>query len=306
MASDTNIDHTTNFTVSIEAAEGVTTCAGLAPAGRPRDLMDAVAAIKRVPGAATAAPGAKVLRTYGVGAQILKGPGREPMRVLSAPKPMLGLAGFDLGVVEYVDGRGGRPAADAVGRRLSTSAVELPLYSSPFFRLWPHSPVDQLQWLSPMDLKTLEGDLLARDLRFVILAARFNDFIVDQLVRGAVDSLKRHGAGDQQIEIVRAPGAFDLPVVARKLALTKRYDAIIALGAVIKGATAHFDFVAGECAGGLSRVAADTGVPVAFGVLTTETIEQAVERAGTKAGNKGADAALTAIELANLLRKIAQ
>ena len=157
-----------------------------------------------------------------------------------------------------------------------------------------------------MDLKTLEGDLLARDLRFVILAARFNDFIVDQLVRGAVDSLKRHGAGDQQIEIVRAPGAFDLPLVARKLALTKRYDAIIALGAVIKGATAHFDFVAGECAGGLSRVAADTGVPVAFGVLTTETIEQAVERAGTKAGNKGADAALTAIELANLLRKIAQ
>jgi 6,7-dimethyl-8-ribityllumazine synthase len=157
-----------------------------------------------------------------------------------------------------------------------------------------------------MDIKTIEGDLQARELRFVVLAARFNDFIVDQLVRGAVDSLRRHGASDKQIDIVRAPGAFELPLVARQLALTKRYDAIIALGAVIKGATAHFDFVAGECAGGLARVAHDTGIPVAFGVLTTDTIEQAVERAGTKAGNKGADAAVTAIELANLLRKIGQ
>jgi len=155
-----------------------------------------------------------------------------------------------------------------------------------------------------MDLKTLEGDLLARDLRFAILAARFNEFIVDQLVQGAVDSLKRHGAADKQIEIVRVPGAFDMPVVARKLALSKQYDAIIALGAVIKGSTSHFDFVAGECAGGLGRVATDSGIPVAFGVLTTETIEQAIERAGTKAGNKGADAAVTAIELANVLRKI--
>lgn len=153
-------------------------------------------------------------------------------------------------------------------------------------------------------LKTLEGDLQCRELRFAILAARFNDFIVDQLVRGAIDTLRRHGAADTQIEIVRAPGAFDLPLVARKLALSKRYDAIVALGAVIKGATAHFDYVAGECAGGLARVTQDTGIPVAFGVLTTDTIEQAVERAGTKAGNKGADAALTAIELANLLRRI--
>jgi 6,7-dimethyl-8-ribityllumazine synthase len=157
-----------------------------------------------------------------------------------------------------------------------------------------------------MDLKTFEGDLLARDLRFAILAARFNEFIVDQLVHGAVASLKRHGATDKQIEIVRVPGAFDMPVVARKLALSKRYDAIIGLGAVIKGSTAHFDFVAGECAGGLGRVATDTGIPVAFGVLTTDTIEQAIERAGTKAGNKGADAAVTAIELANLLRRIDQ
>jgi 6,7-dimethyl-8-ribityllumazine synthase len=155
-----------------------------------------------------------------------------------------------------------------------------------------------------MDVKTIEGDLQVRELRFAIVAARFNDFIVDQLVRGALDTLRRHGASDKQIDIVRVPGAFDMPPVVRKLAVSKRYDAIIGLGAVIKGATAHFDYVAGECAGGLARVANDTGVPVAFGVLTTDTIEQAVERAGTKAGNKGSDAALTAIEMANLLRKL--
>jgi 6,7-dimethyl-8-ribityllumazine synthase len=155
-----------------------------------------------------------------------------------------------------------------------------------------------------MDVKTIEGDLQVRELRFAIVAARFNDFIVDQLVRGALDTLRRHGASDKQIDLVRVPGAFDMPPVVRKLAVSKRYDAIIGLGAVIKGATAHFDYVAGECAGGLARVANDTGVPVAFGVLTTDTIEQAVERAGTKAGNKGSDAALTAIEMANLLRKL--
>lgn len=157
-----------------------------------------------------------------------------------------------------------------------------------------------------MDHKTIEGDLQVRELRFAILASRFNELIVEQLVRGAVDALKRHGASDKQIDVVRAPGAFDLPVVARKLAESRRYDAIVAVGAVIKGATAHFDYVAGECAGGLARVAQDTGVPVSFGVLTTDTIEQALERAGTKAGNKGADAALAALELANLLRKIEQ
>ncbi len=154
------------------------------------------------------------------------------------------------------------------------------------------------------DIKTIEGELQCRELRFAILAARFNDFIVDQLVRGAVDALKRHGAGDKQIELVRVPGAFDMPMVARKLAQSRKYDAIVALGAVIKGATAHFDYVAGECASGLARVAQETGVPIAFGVLTTDTIEQAIERAGTKAGNKGADAAVSALELANLLRRI--
>jgi 6,7-dimethyl-8-ribityllumazine synthase len=152
--------------------------------------------------------------------------------------------------------------------------------------------------------RIVEGEITARDRKVAIVAARFNDFIVEQLIRGAVDALKRHGAADKQIEIVRAPGAYDMPLVARKLAQSRKYDAIVALGAVIKGATAHFDYVAGECASGLARVSQDTGVPIAFGVLTTDTIEQAIERADTKAGNKGADAAVTAIELANLLRRI--
>jgi 6,7-dimethyl-8-ribityllumazine synthase len=154
------------------------------------------------------------------------------------------------------------------------------------------------------NIKILEGELVARDLCFVIVAARFNDFVVDSLVRGAIDALRRHGASEKLIEIVRVPGAYDMPLVARRLAGSKRYDAIIALGAVIRGQTPHFDYVAGECASGLARVAQDSGVPVAFGVLTTETLEQAIDRAGAKAGNKGADAALTAIEMVNLLRRI--
>lgn len=154
------------------------------------------------------------------------------------------------------------------------------------------------------NLRVTEGDLVARDLRFAILASRFNERVVEGLVRGAVDALRRHGASDKQIEIVRVPGAFDMPVVARRLAQSRRFDAIVALGAVIRGATAHFDYVAGECAAGLARVAADTGVPVGFGVLTTDTTEQATDRAGGKAGNKGAEAALAAIELANLLRRL--
>jgi len=154
------------------------------------------------------------------------------------------------------------------------------------------------------NIRTLNGDLVARDLRIAIVAARFNDMIVDSLIRGAVDALLRHGASEKQIELIRVPGAFDLPFVVRRVAGSKRYDAVVALGAVIRGATPHFEHVAGQCAAGLARVADDTGVPVAFGVLTTETIEQAIERAGTKAGNKGADAALCAVELANLLKRM--
>ena len=152
--------------------------------------------------------------------------------------------------------------------------------------------------------KIIEGELLVRDLRFGVLITRFNDFVVEPLLRGALDALKRHGATDKQIEIVRVPGAFDLPVVVRKLALSRRYEALITLGAVIRGQTPHFDYVAGECASGIARIALESGVPIAFGVLTTDTMEQAVDRAGGKAGNKGADAALTALEMANLLRRL--
>jgi len=154
------------------------------------------------------------------------------------------------------------------------------------------------------NIKVTQGDLLARDLRFALVAARFNDSIVENLVRGAIDALLRHGASEKQIELIRVPGAFDLPLIVRRAAASRRFDAVIALGAVIRGATPHFDLVAGQCAAGLARASEETGVPVAFGVLTTDSIEQAVERSGTKAGNKGVDAALAALELANLLRRM--
>ena len=152
--------------------------------------------------------------------------------------------------------------------------------------------------------RIIEGDLSVRDLRIAFVAARFNEFVVEPLVRGALDALKRHGFNEKQVEIVRVPGAFEIPIVLRRLALSRRYDALVALGAVIRGDTPHFDYVAGECAGGCSRVALESGVPIAFGVLTTDTVEQAMDRAGGKAGNKGADAALTAVEMVNLLRRL--
>ena len=152
--------------------------------------------------------------------------------------------------------------------------------------------------------RTIEGDLSARELRIACVVARFNDFVVEPLLRGALDALARHGIDEGGVDVVRVPGAFEIPLVVRKLAASSRYDALIALGAVIRGDTPHFDYVAGECAAGLARVALETGVPVAFGVLTTDTVDQALDRAGGKAGNKGADAALTAIEMATLLRKI--
>jgi 6,7-dimethyl-8-ribityllumazine synthase len=153
-------------------------------------------------------------------------------------------------------------------------------------------------------IRIIEGDHLARDLRFAIVASRFNEFIVESLIRGAIETLQRHGAAEKQIELVRVPGAFEMPLTVKKLLAARRHDAVIALGAVIRGATPHFQYVAGECASGLSRVALESGVPIAFGVLTTDTIEQAVERAGAKSGNKGAEAAVTAIEMANLLRRL--
>ncbi len=155
-----------------------------------------------------------------------------------------------------------------------------------------------------MSVRTFEGDFQARDARFAIVAARFNGLVVESLLAGAVDALRRHGVEEADIHVYKVPGAFELPLVVRRLAAGGRYDAVIALGAVIRGATPHFDHVAGECAKGLSQAMLETGVPVAFGVLTTDTIEQALERAGTKAGNKGADAALTALEMVSLLRRI--
>lgn len=152
--------------------------------------------------------------------------------------------------------------------------------------------------------KTFEGALSGAGLRVAIVVTRWNDFIVDRLLDGAKDALRRHGVEEGRIDIAVAPGAYEVPFAARKLAATGRYDAIVALGCVIRGATPHFDYVAGEAARGVAAVAHDTGVPVAFGVLTVDTIEQAIERAGTKAGNKGAEAALAAIEMANLCRSI--
>lgn len=154
------------------------------------------------------------------------------------------------------------------------------------------------------NIKKIEGDLHVEGMRVGILAARFNGFIVESLVHGAVDALKRHGVKESDIEVVMVPGAFELPVTAAVMANGAKYDALIALGAVIRGATPHFDIVAGESAKGLSKVALDSGVPVINGVLTTETIEQAIERAGTKAGNKGAEAAMGAIEMVSLLRQL--
>lgn len=154
-------------------------------------------------------------------------------------------------------------------------------------------------------MKTYEGQLVASENdKFCIILARFNDFIGAKLLSGAVDELKRHGVKEENIEVVRVPGAFEIPVIAQKCASSKKYNAIITLGAVIKGATPHFDYVSNEVAKGVAQVSLNTGVPVSFGVLTTDNIEQAIERAGTKAGNKGSDAARTAIEMANLIKEI--
>jgi 6,7-dimethyl-8-ribityllumazine synthase len=153
-------------------------------------------------------------------------------------------------------------------------------------------------------IKTTEGDLVVRDARFTVVASRFNDFIVDSLIKGAVDCLCRHGANETNIELIRVPGAYELPLAADKVASQRRCAGIVAHAAVISGATPHFDFVAGECTSGLAAISRQHGMPMGIGVLTTDTIEQAIERAGTKAGNKGEEAALAVIEMVNLLRKL--
>jgi 6,7-dimethyl-8-ribityllumazine synthase len=156
-----------------------------------------------------------------------------------------------------------------------------------------------------MSTRTIEGNLVVpKGARFAIVASRFNHFVVDRLVEGAIDALVRHGALAQNVTLVRVPGAWELPLVVRRLAESGKVDAVIALGAVIRGATPHFDYVAGEAAKGLAAAAHASSVPIVFGVLTTESIEQAIERAGTKSGNKGADAAVSAIEMVSLARAL--
>ena len=153
-------------------------------------------------------------------------------------------------------------------------------------------------------MKLIQGELQAKGLSFGIVVSRFNDFITGKLLDGAIDALVRHGAKEDDIDVVKVPGAFEIPLAAKKLAEKGKYQAIICLGTVIRGSTPHFDYVAAEVSKGVATVSLDTGIPVAFGVLTTDTIEQAVERAGTKSGNKGFDSAMTAIEMAQLLKKL--
>jgi 6,7-dimethyl-8-ribityllumazine synthase len=155
-----------------------------------------------------------------------------------------------------------------------------------------------------MSHKITEGGLDAKGLKFAVLVAKFNSFISDRLLDGALNALSRTGAAEADIEIVRVPGSWELPVVAAELARQKRHDALICLGAVIRGDTPHFDYVAGQAASGLAAIATETGVPVVFGVLTTNTLEQAIDRAGAKSGNKGSDAAMTAVEMGNLMRSL--
>ena len=153
-------------------------------------------------------------------------------------------------------------------------------------------------------MKTIEGNLISQGNKYGVIVGRFNEFIGGKLLSGALDGLKRHGVDDSEIEVVLVPGAFEIPLAAKKMAKSQKYDAVICLGAVIKGSTPHFDFVSSEVSKGIASVSLETEIPVIFGVLTTDTIEQAIERAGTKAGNKGFDAAVTAIEMANLLKEL--
>jgi 6,7-dimethyl-8-ribityllumazine synthase len=152
--------------------------------------------------------------------------------------------------------------------------------------------------------KTIEGKIVAKGMRFGIVASRFNDFICGRLIDGAVDALTRSGAEEKNIDVIKVPGAFEIPVTAKKLAKSGNYDAVICLGAVIRGATPHFEYISAEVSKGIALVGLETEVPVVFGVITTDTIEQAIERAGSKSGNKGWDAALSAIEMVDLFRKI--
>lgn len=153
-------------------------------------------------------------------------------------------------------------------------------------------------------MKIIEGELQAKGLKFGIVVSRFNDFITNKLLDGALDALLRHGAKEEDIDIIKVPGSFEIPMLARRLALKGTYNALICLGTIIRGATPHFEYIAAEVSKGIASASMETGLPIAFGIITSDTIEQAVERAGTKSGNKGWDAAITAIEMAQLLKKL--
>ncbi|MBF0318541.1 MAG: 6,7-dimethyl-8-ribityllumazine synthase [Nitrospirae bacterium] len=153
-------------------------------------------------------------------------------------------------------------------------------------------------------MKIYEGDINAKGFKFCLIVSRFNDFITGRLLEGAIDALTRHGADSGDISIIKVPGSFEIPLMAKKAAASKAYDAVITLAAIIRGATPHFEYVAAEASKGIAMASMDSGVPIAYGVITSDTIEQAIERAGTKSGNKGWDAAMTAIEMANLMKKL--
>jgi len=154
------------------------------------------------------------------------------------------------------------------------------------------------------NIKVIEGDFKASSAQFALVVSRWNSFVVDHLLEGAVDTLRRHGITEKQMTIVKVPGAFEIPLAVKKIVEQKRFDAVIALGAVIRGGTPHFEYVAGECVKGLGQIGLSSGVPVSFGVLTVDTLEQAIERSGTKAGNKGSEAAQSALEMVNLLKQL--
>ena len=152
--------------------------------------------------------------------------------------------------------------------------------------------------------KVMKADLLAKGRKFAIIVSRFNEFLSSKLLDGAVDALEQHGAQDNAVDVIWVPGSFEIPIVAQKLAKSKKYDAVICLGAIVRGATPHFDYIANEVAKGVSKVSLDTGIPCIFGIITADSLEQAIERAGTKQGNRGRDAAVNAIEMANLVKKL--
>ena len=231
------------------------------------------------------------LRDYGIGAQMLVDLGIKKMRLMTNnPTKIVGLQGYGITVTERVP------------LEISPNELNREYLSTKCFKM---GHILELHFRRGGGLmKVFEGKLLAKGLRFGIIVSRFNDFIGERLLGGALDALQRSGADEESIDLFKVPGAFEIPLIAKKAALSGKYDAVICLGAVIRGATPHFDYVAAEVSKGIANVSIEAGVPISFGVLTTDTLEQAIERAGSKSGNKGWDAAVAAIEMANLINQM--